>query len=755
MDRPKRSRRTKIQPQIFSLSSFFDEINQWFQTDKHNLFNNVRILLNKLSRKSLKSIASEILHPDLYAIDLDKEQLYLYILDIIDTKFLQRISKSNETKQRLKPKNVCVVHFVNKGIDHLHLPTIFRNPNIVALLPAVLKEEENLPTVTTRLDSPIRNKILNYKQSVSNLNIILENGVYSVQNLLECECVESEFCDQHHQHIVTGDLRVIQNKKLRSLISKGPNFREPRFLNYNKCLDTIKTNVKEFADNMIDKYKLKKGSLDNWIDNITESVKNKINELKQKAKHKPQPVKPILKDPNVLAYLEELHSKFVLVPIDKAANNVAIICKRFYILRLLKELGLSTTPSNTYQLSSSLSENIINLNAELCKSYELEITDKQKVLPIMYWSPKMHYTPSRARFIVASSSCSTKPMSKVVSAIFRKIQNQIQSFHDKAIFYSNYNRFWVIQNSKPVLDRLQELNKKKRAKSISTFDFSTLYTKLPHDDLVKVLHSLIDFVFNGGRKTPDGNRKFITVKGKNCFFSRTKHDKSFTKTHVKMMVEHLVTQSFFTLGNLVFLQIIGIPMGIDPAPFWANLYLYHYESEFVTRLSKSDRYRGFKFKNCFRFIDDACCINDSDEFEKSHKEIYPDELQLKCEHKGDHATFLELDISIEDDIFKYKLYDKRDAFPFYIVRMPDASGNLPHHVFYGSILSELLRIARATLQYDHFLEKAKNLVRRMLRQGGELNRIIKLIDKINNRHYDALFSFNKSTVEVKYDLSKI
>ena len=133
------------------------------------------------------------------------------------------------------------------------------------------------------------------------------------------------------------------------------------------------------------------------------------------------------------------------------------------------------------------------------------------------------------------------------------------------------------------------------------------------------------------------------------------------------------------------------------------------ESEFITHLSKTERYRGFNFRNCFRFIDDACCINDSDEFEKSHENIYPNELQLKCEHKGDHATFLELDITIVDGMFHYKLYDKRDAFPFHIVRMPDASGNLPHHVFYGSILSELLRIARATLNYDDFLKRQRTL----------------------------------------------
>ena len=226
--------------------------------------------------------------------------------------------------------------------------------------------------------------------------------------------------------------------------------------------------------NQLHKYKLLKNSLDDWKNDIIEHVTNKITELKRNSKIKHHPIKPLLKDPIVVTYLEELHSKFVLVPIDKAAKNIAVICKRFYITRLMKELGLSGEKSKTYQLSSSSSENIINLNTLLCKSYGLETTDKNQILPIMYWTPKMHYTPSRARFIVASACCSTKPLSKTVSVIFRKIQDQIQSFHDKSIFYSNYNRFWVIKNSKPVLDRLQELNAKKRAKSISTFDFSTL-----------------------------------------------------------------------------------------------------------------------------------------------------------------------------------------------------------------------------------------------------------------------------------------
>ena len=38
-----------------------------------------------------------------------------------------------------------------------------------------------------------------------------------------------------------------------------------------------------------------------------------------------------------------------MCPIDKAANNIAFICKKYYVQALLKELGLLSATSNTYQ----------------------------------------------------------------------------------------------------------------------------------------------------------------------------------------------------------------------------------------------------------------------------------------------------------------------------------------------------------------------------------------------------------------------
>ena len=43
---------------------------------------------------------------------------------------------------------------------------------------------------------------------------------------------------------------------------------------------------------------------------------------------------------SIKTYLKELHENFVLVPTEKASNNIAVICKNFYIEKSIKELGI-------------------------------------------------------------------------------------------------------------------------------------------------------------------------------------------------------------------------------------------------------------------------------------------------------------------------------------------------------------------------------------------------------------------------------
>ena len=732
-----------------SCSEFFTKLDHLLLHDIHNSFNEIRKLLNLTKKKVMKEIAFHILERDTYNFYENRFQCYHYILDIIDTKLLNILPV--KTKNKSIPKNTITINFVNKGIDDIHLNKIFRSAEVTNLLPEELQSEEDIPTVTMKLTSPIRSKILNYRETVSSLDIVIDDEVPFVRDLPSCECQSSEFCDPHHKHIVSGDLRVVTNQKLRKLLSKGPNYREPKTLNYNKCKREIESSLASVIDNLAGKYHLEKQTFTHWKDKITQLVDERVKVLK--AKKVPSTTKPVLKDEEAVAALSELHRKFVVVPIDKASNNVAIICKRFYVQKLLNEVGIIGDISPTYKMSERNPDDVISDNTILCERYGHPLEDRMKTLPFMYWLPKMHYSPPRCRFIVASSSCSTKPLSRLASSIYKHIFNQVRTFHRKSTFYKNYNRFWIIENSFPVVEKLSKLNERKRARDISTYDFSTLYTQLPHDELIQNLDEIVDFSFNGGNQKKDGNRKYLTVRGSSTFWTRKKHMKnSYTRTQIKLLTSHLIRETYFQIGNLLFKQCIGIPMGIDPAPFWANLHLYSYECSFMTNLMKTDKGRAMKFRYATRFIDDECNLNDGGEFGRSFHDIYPSNLQLKCEHQGSHATFLDLDITIENGLFIYKLFDKRDNFPFFIVRMPNLSGNIPSHIFYGSVMSEFLRIARSTLRYSDFLPVCISLYKRMINQGGSKSKLLNQIKKALNRHFSS-FDFQKSASQIIADIS--
>ena len=91
----------------------------------------------------------------------------------------------------------------------------------------------------------------------------------------------------------------------------------------------------------------------------------------------------------------------------------------------------------------------------------------------------------------------------------------------------------------------------------------------------------------------------------------------------------------------------------------------------MNELKRKDLIRARKHFNIFRFIDDINAINDAEEFKKYFQFIYPEKLELGKENSSNlEASFLDLDIKIKDGRFQVGLFDKRDGFPFNIVRMP-------------------------------------------------------------------------------------
>ena len=95
------------------------------------------------------------------------------------------------------------------------------------------------------------------------------------------------------------------------------------------------------------------------------------------------------------------------------------------------------------------------------------------------------------------------------------------------------------------------------------------------------------------------------------------------------------------------------------------------------------------------------------------------ELELNKENDiNTEGCFVDLSIKIEDNRFFIRLSDKRDDFPFSIVRMPYLRRNISCDIFYSAFGAEILRIARTTSTCNEFRTSCKVLVNTVQNQGG-------------------------------------
>jgi len=182
------------------------------------------------------------------------------------------------------------------------------------------------------------------------------------------------------------------------------------------------------------------------------------------------------------------------------------------------------------------------------------------------------------------------------------------------------------------------------------------------------------------------------------------------------------------MGNRVYKQVIGIPMGVDPAPFMANLYLYHDESKYIENLTKRNYSEAKKYNKIQRYIDDLFALNNDGLLELHKTLIYHKDLQLNKENENDNnVTFLDLQICIENKTISTKTYDKREAFSFEIVAYPDLSGNIPKRQAYGVCTSQLLRHAGNCTQLEDFAEKCTTLMKKLQTNGFNHRSLMKTL----------------------------
>ena len=196
-------------------------------------------------------------------------------------------------------------------------------------------------------------------------------------------------------------------------------------------------------------------------------VKGEIDELISKLKHNfKQPTGKVLQNVDVKACLSDLHNKYVFVPADRAPNNVIIICKRYYIETLIKELGLDScsTPTET--------QTTLHVKCHL-KTLSIPTILSGSLLVFSCLTMTRDYLT-----YIGPPSCiiSSETVKRFYKTVVPLVNQNTYSYKDWARKYcviktshTGVNNMWILKNSTNLLSLLSHL-KVHRATSIQTFD---------------------------------------------------------------------------------------------------------------------------------------------------------------------------------------------------------------------------------------------------------------------------------------------
>ena len=271
----------------------------------------------------------------------------------------------------------------------------------------------------------------------------------------------------------------------------------------------------------------------------------------------------------------------------------------------------------------------------------------------------------------------------------------------------------------------------------STYDFSTLYTTLPHNLIKEKLTELIEQTFNREVSL------YLACNDKNAF-STSEQPKRYKLWSCQKMCDALhypLDNILIRFGSKLYRQIVGIPMGTNYAPLVEVLFLFCYERDLLLSLSDNNQTDIIEAFNS-TYLDGLFNI-DTPYFEQMVGQIYPTELQLNKANSSDtEAPFLDLNLSITNDIVSSKIYDKWDDFNFEIVNFPFLDGDVPRPTSYGVYISQLIRFTRVCSNVDDFNNRNLFLVAKLLKQGYRYHKIRKAFSKFYHRYSELIVKYN-------------
>ena len=369
--------------------------------------------------------------------------------------------------------------------------------------------------------------------------------------------------------------------------------------------------------------------------------------------------------------LKSDYVKFCLVHLENKQNYKELFSFNISDLRRLVKEFVSRTMYLTRELQYMIST--------------LDFDIDKKTLPTFRILPKLHkldHTGAWNKSTRPITSCRNSPLER----LSKFVDYCISDFHD--------SRFTIIKSSDDLLFKLNSIPYDPRFK-LATLDASALYPSIPLDHCFAVFVKIL------------ANYRYRTI--------------------VLEAIHILLNHSYVTFQGRIFAQITGLPMGTACAPKIANLFLWHYESNIISKTLSWEK----TILYYFRYIDDMLLISRSDLIHSTIQEDIISALSVQPniswnfeQEFSNSVNFLDLTISTSSTKFITQTYQK--ALNLYLY--PAGSSCYPAHFIKGILKGLVLKYAKQnTLELD-FKNLLTLLGNRFIARGHPFNLISSLID---------------------------
>jgi hypothetical protein len=500
-------------------------------------------------------------------------------------------------------------------------------------------------------------------------------------------------------HVRTMDLSIIQHKGLKDALSQGLNHIP---LSPTKIGQTIAIIMDAFSQ-LVDILQLT--SVQFPIDEARLHLQAKCLAI-LKASHQSNKFgfkntgKFLLDLPAVQNEIAWLHKYLYCCGLDKAANNASFICIKHIRLQALERLMGSDFQPCMAGRSWSLPTAILDQVTNNLKDILPESPPQYSALPYLMATYKLHKT--KYRWLTNAFRTVYSNIALLLTITSNLVLDSIKTWAYltergyKNFLQINTNMFWIVDS---IID--STLNFPEKIHNVFVADITRCYESIPlqgPDNLLDAITFIITIAYKqAALEYPKASTQLwvrLNQDGTPILAKwATSHPSygSWLALSLESLLhlhEWLMKSCHIILGDRVWIQQTGIPMGFSCSPIWCNMYLLAYEIKFIQRLRRLGRHDLMaKFKFAFRYIDDLCFINivnprDFLSPEQSFSQenpfwIYPlGVLEIKEETsaysqndptKGVQMHFMNIEVTVNESapqLYRFRKYDKRRSLSF-------------------------------------------------------------------------------------------